>query len=63
MSVPAYKTVVAEFDSEWEKQTRIYGIMLAPKTLKMVKHLARTMYVQGRIDAMCYLTDKRVEGK
>ena len=58
--IPTIQAVHAEFEQEWARLYRIYGSMLSVKTLKVVKGLARSVYLQGRIDGMVALTDRQI---
>jgi len=50
-----------EFEQEWAKQHRIYSTMLSVKTLRVVKQMAKCVYLQGRIDGMVYTTEKNLQ--
>jgi hypothetical protein len=56
--IPTIQAVHAEFEREWEKLYRLYGHMLSVKTLRVVKGLARNVYMQGRIDGMMTLSEQ-----
>ena len=47
-----YKQCEADFEREWDKLSHVYAAMLSAKTLRLVKSLSKTMYVQGRVDGM-----------
>ena len=50
LDIPSITAVHQAFEQEWERLHRVYGSMLSVKTLKVVKGLARNVYLQGRID-------------
>lgn len=41
-----------QFEHVWAEVARVYALMLAPKTLRIVKTLAWTVYLQGRTDEL-----------
>ena len=46
------KQVRAQFEQNWLEISRVYGLMLHPKTLKLVKGVAWNTYLRGRTDEM-----------
>jgi len=50
--VITYAQCERDFDKEWDKMRRVYELMLSAKTMRLIKPMAKTIYVQGRIDGM-----------
>ena len=46
------RQVRAKFEQNWLELSRVYGLMLHPKTLKLVKGVAWNTYLRGRTDEM-----------
>lgn len=57
--VPSLAQVHAEFEQEWHRQLRVYGPF--GDTLRMVKAMAKNIYIQGRIDGMAYAVDQQID--
>ena len=46
------KKVHIQFEQNWQEISRVYGLMLHPKTLKVMKGVAWNTYLLGRTDEM-----------
>ena len=46
------RQVRAQFEQNWLELSRVYGLLLHPKTLKLVKGVAWNTYLRGRTDEM-----------
>ncbi len=52
MSTDSIRELRAHFEHGWEELSRVYGLMLAPKTLKVAKGIAWNTYLRGRTDEL-----------
>lgn len=48
----ALRELRAQFENGWADIARVYGTMLAPKTLTVAKGIAWNTYLRGRTDEM-----------
>ncbi len=46
----AIRETRVQFEQGWAEITKVYGVMLAPKTLTIVKGVAWNAYLRGRTD-------------
>ena len=48
----AIREIRAQFENGWAEISRVYGTMLAPKTMTVAKGIAWNTYLRGRTDEM-----------
>ena len=46
------REIRAQFENGWADVARVYGTMLAPKTMTVAKGIAWNTYLRGRTDEM-----------